>query len=84
MSFCQIYVVSHPNSFNLYPSQRVTNIFENWLNGIDYRFKEHIWVEAIAFIWFRWIIKLRSTGDVMISNFHRYSSYQGRLTGRRR
>jgi hypothetical protein len=34
--------------FSLYS---ITNIFGNWLNTIDNRFKKHIRVEAIAFIW---------------------------------
>jgi hypothetical protein len=35
----------------LFPPCCITNIFGNWLNGIDNKFKKHIRVEAIAFIW---------------------------------
>jgi hypothetical protein len=34
----------------LYPPRSIANIFGNWLNGIDHRFKKHIRVGAIAFI----------------------------------
>jgi hypothetical protein len=39
----------------LFPPRSITNIFENWLNGIDNRFKKHIRVGAIAFIWSLWL-----------------------------
>jgi hypothetical protein len=35
----------------------ITNIFGNWLNGIDNRFKKHIRVGAIAFIWSLWLCR---------------------------
>jgi hypothetical protein len=35
----------------LFPPCSITNIFGNWLNGIDNRFKKHIMVGEIAFIW---------------------------------
>jgi hypothetical protein len=34
----------------LFPPCNITNIFGNWLDGIDNRFKKHIMVGAIAFI----------------------------------
>jgi hypothetical protein len=34
----------------LFPPCSIINIFGNWLNGIDNRFKKHIRVGAIAFI----------------------------------
>jgi hypothetical protein len=34
----------------LFPPCNITNIFGNWLNGINNRFKKHIRVGAIAFI----------------------------------
>jgi hypothetical protein len=34
----------------LYPPCIITNIFGNWLNGIDLRFKKYIRVGAIVFI----------------------------------
>jgi hypothetical protein len=34
----------------LYPPCNVTNIFGNWLNGIDDGLKKHISMGAIAFI----------------------------------
>jgi hypothetical protein len=41
----------------LYPPCSVTNIFGNWLNGIDYRFKKHIRVGSIAIIWSLWLCR---------------------------
>jgi hypothetical protein len=41
----------------LFPPCSITNIFENWLNGIDNRFKKHIRVGAIAFIWSLWLCR---------------------------
>jgi hypothetical protein len=35
----------------LFPPCSITNIFGNWLNGIDNRLKKNIRVEEIAFIW---------------------------------
>jgi hypothetical protein len=35
----------------------ITNIFGNWLNGIDNRFKKHIRVGAIVFIWSLWLCR---------------------------
>jgi hypothetical protein len=35
----------------------IINIFGNWLNGIDRRFKKHIRVGAIAFIWSLWLCR---------------------------
>jgi hypothetical protein len=35
----------------LFPPRSITNIFGNWLNGINKRFKKHIRVGAITFIW---------------------------------
>jgi hypothetical protein len=41
----------------LFQPYSITNIFGNWLNGIDNRFKKHIWVGAIAFIWSLWLYR---------------------------
>jgi hypothetical protein len=41
----------------LFPPRSITNIFGNWLNGIDNRFKKHIRVGAIAFIWSLWLCR---------------------------
>jgi hypothetical protein len=41
----------------LYQPTRVANIFENWLNGVDVRFKKHIRVGAIAIIWSLWLCR---------------------------
>jgi hypothetical protein len=41
----------------LFPPCSITNIFGNWLNGIDNRFKKHIRVGAIAFIWSLWLCR---------------------------
>jgi hypothetical protein len=57
ISFRQIYMVSHPSSLNLVPPCSITNIFENWLNKIDDRFKKHIRVGAIVFIWSLWLCR---------------------------
>jgi hypothetical protein len=38
-------------ALTLFSPYSITNIFGNWLNLIDNRFKKHIRVEAIAFIW---------------------------------
>jgi hypothetical protein len=39
----------------LFLPSSITNVFGNWLNGIDNRFKKHIRVGAIAFIWSLWL-----------------------------
>jgi hypothetical protein len=41
----------------LFPPCSITNIFENWLNGIENRFEKHIRVGAIVFIWSLWLCK---------------------------
>jgi hypothetical protein len=41
----------------LFPPRSITNIFGNWLNGIDNRFKKHIRVGAISFIWSLWLCR---------------------------
>jgi hypothetical protein len=41
----------------LFPPRSIANIFGNWLNGIDNRFKKHIRVGAIAFIWSLWLCR---------------------------
>jgi hypothetical protein len=41
----------------LFPPRNITNIFGNWPNGIDQRFKKHIRVGAIAFIWSLWLCR---------------------------
>jgi hypothetical protein len=50
-------MVSHLSGFNLVSVCSITNIFGNWLNSIDNRFKKHIRVEAIAFIWSLWLCR---------------------------
>jgi hypothetical protein len=42
---------------SLYPPQSVANIFGNWLNGVDNRFKLLIRVGAIAVIWSLWLCR---------------------------
>jgi hypothetical protein len=51
-----IWSVIQVNS-TLIPPCSITNIFGNWLNGIDNRFKKHIRVGAIAFIWSLWLCR---------------------------
>jgi hypothetical protein len=41
----------------LYQPTSIANIFGNWLNGVDDRFKKHIRVGAIAIIWSLWLCK---------------------------
>jgi hypothetical protein len=41
----------------LFPPCSITNIFGNWLNGINNRFKKHIRVGAIVFIWSLWLCR---------------------------
>jgi hypothetical protein len=41
----------------LYLPRSIANIFGNWLNGIYNRFKKHIRVGAIAFIWSLWLCR---------------------------
>jgi hypothetical protein len=41
----------------LFPPRSIANIFGNWLNEIDNRFKKHIRVGAIAFIWSLWLCR---------------------------
>jgi hypothetical protein len=41
----------------LYPPRSVANIFGNWLNGVDPRFKILIRVGAIAVIWSLWLCR---------------------------
>ena len=42
---------------SLYPPRSVANIFGNWLNGVDNRFKILIRVGAIAVIWSLWLCR---------------------------
>jgi hypothetical protein len=41
----------------LFPPRSIAKIFGNWLNGIDNRFKKHIRVRAITFIWSLWLCR---------------------------
>jgi hypothetical protein len=41
----------------LYPLCSVANIFENWLHGINNRFRTLIRVGALAIIWFLWLCR---------------------------
>ena len=50
-------MVSHPDRFYLISPRSVANIFGNWLNGIDSRFKLLIRVGAIAVIWSLWLCR---------------------------
>jgi hypothetical protein len=44
-------------SSTLYPPRSVPNIFGNWLNGVDHRYKTLIRVGAIAVIWSLWLCR---------------------------
>jgi hypothetical protein len=44
-------------ALTLYSPQSITNIFGNWLNVIDHRFKQHIRVGVIDFIWSLWLCR---------------------------
>jgi hypothetical protein len=41
----------------LYPPRSVANIFGNWLNGVEHRFKILIRVGALAIIWSLWLCR---------------------------
>jgi hypothetical protein len=41
----------------LCPSRSVTNIFDNWLNGVDTRYKTLIRVGAVAVVWMLWLCR---------------------------
>jgi hypothetical protein len=41
----------------LYPPRSIANIFGNWINDIERRFKKHIRMGAIAFIWSLWLYR---------------------------
>jgi hypothetical protein len=41
----------------LFPPRSITNIFGNWLSGINNRFKKHIRVGGIVFIWSLWLCR---------------------------
>ena len=56
---------------NLYPPQSVANIFGNWLNGVDSRFKLLIRVGAIAVIWSLWL-----SGNDKVFNYKNASFMQ--------
>ena len=42
---------------NLYPPSTVTNIFSNWLHGIDNTFRNRLRVGAIALLWSLWLCR---------------------------
>ena len=50
-------MVSHPDRFYLTSLRSVANIFGNWLNGMDSRFKLFSRVGAIAVIWLLWLCR---------------------------
>jgi formate-dependent nitrite reductase membrane component NrfD len=45
-------------ALTLFPPCSITNIFRNWLIGMDNRFKKHIRVGAMAFIWSLWLCRI--------------------------
>jgi hypothetical protein len=51
-------MVNHSVRFYLIPPKVIANIFGNWLNGVDPRFKVLIRVGANAVIWALWICKM--------------------------
>jgi hypothetical protein len=48
----------------IYQPTSVANILENWLNGVDDRFKNHIRVGAIVIMWSMWLCR----NDKVFSN----------------
>ena len=50
-------MVSHSDRFYLTSPRTVANIFGNWLNGVDHRFKLFSRVGAIAVIWSLWLCR---------------------------
>jgi hypothetical protein len=63
MLFRQIYMISHPSSFDLVSATQSYQYFRNWLNVIDHRFKKHIRVGAVAFIWSLWLYRNNKVFD---------------------
>jgi hypothetical protein len=57
MPSCKIYMVNDPISFDLVLPRSVSNIFWNWLHGINHRFKKHIRVGVITVFWSLWLCR---------------------------
>ena len=53
---------------SLYPPSSVTNIFGNWLHGIDNRDRVHIRVGAIALLWSLWLCRNNAVFDAKMSS----------------
>jgi hypothetical protein len=47
----EVYMINHSDRFYLIPPKSIANIFSNWLNGVDSRFKVLIWVGPVAIVW---------------------------------
>lgn len=52
-----IWSIIHIGS-TLYPPRSIANIFGNWLNGAEVRFRSLIKVEALAVIWSIWLCRI--------------------------
>jgi hypothetical protein len=57
MSFCQIYIVSHSSSFDLVSATEYYQYFLELAQWYRSRFKNHIRVGAIDFIWSLWLCR---------------------------
>jgi hypothetical protein len=55
--FREVYMVNHSVRFYLIPPKVIANIFGNWLNGVDPRFKVLIRVGAVVVIWSLWLCR---------------------------
>jgi hypothetical protein len=53
---CSIWLVIQAAS-GLYPPTSIANVFENWLNGIDYKYRIFLRVGAMALIWSLWLCR---------------------------
>jgi hypothetical protein len=42
---------------DLYPPTSITNIFGNWVHGIDYKYMTHLRVGAMALLWSLWLCR---------------------------
>jgi hypothetical protein len=48
---------------SMYPRTSVANVYENWLHGIDLRFRTLIRVGALAVIWSLWLCRNNKVFD---------------------